>query len=102
MDVALYQVYAFADGAFTGNPAAVCPLDGWLPDAVMQAVAAENNLSETAFFVPEGAAIGCAGSPRQPRSICAATRPWPRLLLSSAGWRRGAAASRSRPKRRGR
>jgi PhzF family phenazine biosynthesis protein len=54
MDVALYQVDAFADGPFTGNPAAVCPLEGWLPDAVMQAVAAENNLSETAFFVPEG------------------------------------------------
>src|SRR6185503_6987994 len=39
---------------FTGNPAAVCPLDGWLPDATMQAIAAENNLAETAFFVPEG------------------------------------------------
>ena len=54
MDIALYQVDAFADGPFTGNPAAVCPLDDWLPDAVMQAVAAENNLSETAFLVPEG------------------------------------------------
>jgi PhzF family phenazine biosynthesis protein len=55
MDIDLYQVDAFATGEpFTGNPAAVCPLDGWLPDAVMQAIAAENNLSETAFFVPEG------------------------------------------------
>jgi PhzF family phenazine biosynthesis protein len=53
--IPLYQVDAFATEApFTGNPAAVCPLDSWLPDAVMQAVAAENNLSETAFFVPEG------------------------------------------------
>jgi PhzF family phenazine biosynthesis protein len=55
MRVPLYQVDAFAaDEKFTGNPAAVCPLDDWLPDAVMQSVAAENNLSETAFFVPEG------------------------------------------------
>jgi len=55
MDIDLYQVDAFATGEpFTGNPAAVCPLDGWLPDAVMQAIAAENNLAETAFFVPEG------------------------------------------------
>ncbi len=54
MQIPLYQIDAFADGPFTGNPAAVCPLDSWLPDAVMQAIAAENNLSETAFFVPEG------------------------------------------------
>lgn len=50
----MYQVDAFASALFTGNPAAVCPLDGWLSDAQMQAIAAENNLSETAFFVPEG------------------------------------------------
>jgi PhzF family phenazine biosynthesis protein len=49
----LYQVDAFTRRVFAGNPAAVCPLDDWLPDAVMQAIAAENNLSETAFFVPE-------------------------------------------------
>jgi PhzF family phenazine biosynthesis protein len=54
MRIPLYQIDAFADGPFTGNPAAVCPLDAWLPDAVMQAIASENNLSETAFFVPEG------------------------------------------------
>ncbi len=54
MRIPLYQVDAFADGPFTGNPAAVCPLESWLPDDVMQRVAAENNLSETAFFVPEG------------------------------------------------
>src|SRR5712692_2274055 len=54
MRIPLYQIDAFADGPFTGNPAAVCPLETWLPDAVMQAIAAENNLSETAFFVPEG------------------------------------------------
>jgi PhzF family phenazine biosynthesis protein len=50
----IYQVDAFADAVFTGNPAAVCPLDRWLPDDLMQAIAAENNLAETAFFVPAG------------------------------------------------
>jgi PhzF family phenazine biosynthesis protein len=54
MRIPLYQIDAFVTGeAFSGNPAAVCPLDAWLPDALMQAIAAENNLSETAFFVPE-------------------------------------------------
>jgi PhzF family phenazine biosynthesis protein len=48
----LYQVDAFARRPFTGNPAAVCPLASWLADDVLQAIAEENNLSETAFFVP--------------------------------------------------
>ena len=47
-----FQVDAFADRPFTGNPAAVMPLDHWLPDEVMQAIGAENNLAETAFTVP--------------------------------------------------
>jgi len=51
MKLPLYQIDAFADRLFEGNPAAVCPLDNWLPDEILQAVAAENNLSETAFFV---------------------------------------------------
>jgi predicted PhzF superfamily epimerase YddE/YHI9 len=50
----IYQVDAFTDSLFGGNPAAVCPLEAWLPDATMQAIAAENNLAETAFFVREG------------------------------------------------
>ena len=55
MRIPLHQVDAFVtDRRFSGNPAAVCPLDAWLPDDVMQAIAGENNLSETAFFVPEG------------------------------------------------
>jgi PhzF family phenazine biosynthesis protein len=53
MRIPLYQIDAFADGPFTGNPAAVCPLETWLPDDAMQSIAAENNLSETAFFIPE-------------------------------------------------
>lgn len=51
--VTLYQVDAFASSLFRGNPAAVCPLQEWLPDDLMQAIASENNLSETAFFVPK-------------------------------------------------
>jgi len=53
MGLKLWQVDVFATRAFKGNPAAVVPLDAWLPDAVMQAIAGENNLSETAFFVRE-------------------------------------------------
>ena len=48
----IYQVDAFAAETFKGNPAAVCPLEAWLPDATLQAIAAENNLAETAFIVP--------------------------------------------------
>jgi predicted PhzF superfamily epimerase YddE/YHI9 len=48
----LVQVDAFADRPFTGNPAAVMPLDAWLPDDLLQAIALENNLSETAFTIP--------------------------------------------------
>lgn len=47
-----YQIDAFATRIFEGNPAAVCPLESWPDDALLQAIAAENNLSETAFFVP--------------------------------------------------
>ncbi len=54
MELTLYQIDAFAEKPFEGNPAAVCPLQEWLPDALMQAIANENNLSETAFFVPVG------------------------------------------------
>jgi PhzF family phenazine biosynthesis protein len=54
MEISLYQIDAFASKLFEGNPAAVCPLVKWLPDHIMQAIAAENNLSETAFFVPKG------------------------------------------------
>ena len=52
MTTPLYQVDAFARRPFAGNPAAVCPLPAWLPAETMQLIAAENNLAETAFFVP--------------------------------------------------
>jgi len=54
MPVSLFHVNAFTDRPFAGNPAAVCPLDRWPDDSLLRAIAAENNLSETAYFVPEG------------------------------------------------
>ncbi len=54
----IYQVDAFAAAMFQGNPAAVVPLTGWLPDTVMQNIAMENNLAETAFIVPADTAGG--------------------------------------------
>ena len=54
MRLPLYQIDAFTGSVFQGNPAAVMPLETWLEDGVLQAIAAENNLSETAFFRPSG------------------------------------------------
>jgi PhzF family phenazine biosynthesis protein len=75
MTLQMYQVDAFTDRVFGGNPAAVCPLDAWLPDALMRAIAAENNLAETAFFAPEGEGYRLRWfTPVSPPSTCAA---WP-------------------------
>ncbi len=54
MKIPIYQVDAFTGRLFGGNPAAVCPLESWLPDETLQSIAAENNLSETAYYVREG------------------------------------------------
>ena len=54
MNLPLFQVDAFTSELFRGNPAAVCMLDAWLDDELLQAIATENNLSETAFLVPAG------------------------------------------------
>jgi len=54
MELDIYQVDAFTFGPFTGNPAAVVPLYDWLPDELLQKIAEENNLSETAFIIKEG------------------------------------------------
>jgi len=56
MKLPIYQIDAFARAVFAGNPAAVCPLERWLPETTMQSIAAENNLAETAFFVPRASA----------------------------------------------
>ena len=54
MTIPIYQVDAFTENLFGGNPAAICPLDEWLPAPQMQKIAAENNLAETAFFISQG------------------------------------------------
>ncbi|HXE43195.1 MAG TPA: PhzF family phenazine biosynthesis isomerase, partial [Candidatus Baltobacteraceae bacterium] len=54
MKIQYFEVDAFATKPFHGNPAGICPLTKWLDDELMQNIAAENNLSETAFFVPRG------------------------------------------------
>lgn len=54
MQLDIFQVDAFSSETFGGNPAAVCPLDAWLPDATLQRIAAENNVSETAYWVRNG------------------------------------------------
>src|ERR1044072_73183 len=51
MKLAIYQIDAFAEKLFSGNPAAVVPLEKWIPDDLMQNIAMENNLAETAFYV---------------------------------------------------
>src|SRR5690554_800802 len=58
MKLQIYQVDAFSKNVFGGNPAAVCPLVEWLPSELMQKLAMENNLSETAFIVPEKDGFG--------------------------------------------
>ncbi|HME42456.1 MAG TPA: PhzF family phenazine biosynthesis protein [Syntrophorhabdales bacterium] len=54
MDIKFYQIDAFADRVFAGNPAGVCFLDAWPEDRLLQSIASENNLSETAFLVRQG------------------------------------------------
>lgn len=71
MRLPLFQVDAFASALFKGNPAAVVPLTRWLPDTTMQQIAAENNLSETAFFIPEGEAFHIRWfTPKAEVSLC--------------------------------
>lgn len=58
MKLPIYQIDAFTSRPFGGNPAAVCSLEAWLPDELMQNIAMENNLADTAFFVKEGNHFG--------------------------------------------
>ena len=86
------QVDAFADRPFTGNPAAVMPLDEWLDDAVLQAIAAENNLAETAFLVPDESDEADYElrwfTPTIEVALCGhATLASGHVLLSAAQWR---------------
>lgn len=66
-----YVIDAFENGAFTGNPAAVVPLEEWPEDQVMQAIAAQNNISETAYFIDRGAELDLRWfSPSQEIDLC--------------------------------
>lgn len=86
------RVDAFADRPFTGNPAAVMPLDEWLDDAVLQAIAAENNLAETAFLIPDESGEADYElrwfTPGVEVALCGhATLASGHVLLSAAPWR---------------
>ena len=76
----LWQVDAFAAKPLEGNPAAIVPLDRWLDEGLMQKIAGENNVAETAFFVkPAQEVTTCAGSRQAAKSICAAMPRWPAI-----------------------
>ncbi|MEU5217695.1 PhzF family phenazine biosynthesis protein [Streptomyces sp. NPDC020807] len=71
IEIPLYQVDAFTDRVLWGNPAAVCPLEEWLPEPLMQAIALENNLPETAFIVRNGEAYDLRWfTPTQEVDLC--------------------------------
>jgi PhzF family phenazine biosynthesis protein len=71
MKVTIYQVDAFAAKLFSGNPAAVCLLEKWFDDATLQAIAAENNLSETAFLLRQGSFVELRWfTPRTEVALC--------------------------------
>ena len=81
MELSLYQIDAFASRPFEGNPAAVCPLDEWLPEEIMQSIAQENNLSETAFFIPTGNGFHIRCSLQKMKWIYAVMQHWHRPML---------------------
>jgi PhzF family phenazine biosynthesis protein len=93
----LYQIDAFTRRLFGGNPAAVCPLEHWPDDATLQAIAMENNLSETAFFSTAGAAAPGAFrlrwfTPRKEISLCGhATLASAFVLFRELGYREAVA-----------
>lgn len=84
MKIEIYQIDAFASRLFEGNPAAVCPLSEWLPDELLQKIAMENNLSETAFFVKKDEGYHLRWfTPRTEVSLCGhATLASAHLLFS--------------------
>ena len=71
MKIPYYEVHSFTNRPRSGNPAGVCPLERWLDDSLMQDLAAENNLSETAFFAPLGSEFGLRWfTPTQEVDLC--------------------------------
>ena len=88
MKIPIWQVDAFATKVFAGNPAAVCWLDDWPDDRTMQAIAAENNLSETAFLVPRGGEFDLRWfAPAKEVALCGhATLAAAKVLFDRRGW----------------
>lgn len=89
MNIPIYQVDAFTSAVFAGNPAAVCVLESWLEDGVLQAIAAENNLSETSFLVRRGAGFDLRWfTPATEVALCGhGTLAAAKVLLDRRGWR---------------
>jgi len=98
MKLPLYQVDAFTSELFSGNPAAVCPLDSWLDDRTLQGIAAENNLSETAFLVRSGAGFELRWfTPLVEVSLCGhATLASAYVVFEILGWPREAISFQTR------
>ena len=89
MKIPMWQVDAFATKVFAGNPAAVCLLDAWLEDGVLQAIAAENNLSETAFLVRNADGFDLRWfAPAKEVALCGhATLAAAKVLFDLRGWK---------------
>ena len=98
MNIPIVQVDAFAGEVFAGNPAAVCVLESWLEDRVLQAIAAENNLSETAFLVRAGAGFDLRWfTPTMEVALCGhATLASAKVLFDLRGWKEESIRFRTR------
>ena len=98
MKIPMWQVDAFATEVFAGNPAAVCLLDDWLADGVLQAIAAENNLSETAFLVRNAEGFDLRWfAPAKEVALCGhATLAAAKVLFDLRGWKEEAIRFRTR------
>lgn len=98
MKIPMWQVDAFASQTFAGNPAAVCLLDDWLADGVLQAIAAENNLSETAFLVPHADGFDLRWfAPAKEVALCGhATLAAAKVLFDLRGWKEESIRFRTR------
>ena len=98
MNIPIWQVDAFATKVFAGNPAAVCWLDDWLDDRTLQAVAAENNLSETAYLVSRGDEIELRWfTPLAEVALCGhATSAAAKVLFDRRGWKEESIRFRTR------
>ena len=98
MKIPMWQVDAFATKVFAGNPAAVCLLDAWLEDGVLQAIAAENNLSETAFLVRNADGFDLRWfAPAKEVALCGhATLAAAKVLFDLRGWKEESIRFRTR------